>query len=303
MFSWVIDFGKTAALSRKQSPMLSFVIPGGRRIQRAKPNAAGLTLLNLGCGARRHPAWTNTDLAPTGADVLSVDLRKRLPFPDQEFDAVYASHVLEHLTPQEAKQLLVEVRRVLRAGGIARLVVPDLEGIVRDYLAALDAVDRGDDEARWQHRWMTIELLDQLVRTCAGGTMARWWSCNPVPAHDFIRKRLGVQATAAIEALHAQQTATGEPSLHPKEILHTPQVSDRRALRFSKSGERHKWMYDRISLCELLSATGFCDPRRVTALESRITDFPAYELDADRNGTTHKPDSLFMEAVAPPSFP
>ena len=279
--------------------MLTFALPGRRRIQATKPNAAGLKLLNLGCGARRHPAWTNADLAPAGDDVLHVDLRKPLPFPDREFDAVYASHVLEHLTPREAAHLLGEVRRVLRPGGIARVVVPDLEGIVREYLAAVDALDGGDDEACWRHRWMTIELLDQLVRTRPGGAMARWWSCNPVPADAFIRTRLGVQATAAIEAIRSQQAASGKPPLRPTEILHAPPTSDRKALRFSNSGDRHKWMYDRISLGELLAASGFCEPRRVTAVESRIADFPAYELDADVEGAVHKPDSLFMEAVAP----
>ncbi len=279
--------------------MFHVALPRRRRSLRAVPNKAGLRLLNLGCGTRRHTAWTNADLAPVGPDVLGVDLRTRLPFPDHEFDAVYASHVLEHLEPPEAKRFLSEVRRVLRTGGVARIVVPDLEGIVRDYLQAVDAVDSGEQDARWRHRWMTIELLDQLVRTSSGGAMARWWSCSPVPCRDFIRKRVGAEAAASIEAIRINQLATGKKPVDPPEILDTPQASDRQIMRFSRSGERHKWMYDRLSLAELMVTTGFVDPRRVTAIDSRIPDFREYELDADREGIVHKPDSLFMEALVP----
>jgi hypothetical protein len=162
----------------------------------------------------------------------------------------------------------------------------------------MDAVDRGEEESRWRHRWMTIELLDQLVRTSSGGAMARWWSCDPLPAREFIHKRFGIEATAAITAIQARQATTGEAPLQPAAILLAPEADDRSVLRFFKTGERHLWMYDRISLGDLMIANGFREPRRVTASESRIADFPAYELDADSNGSVHKPDSLFMEAVA-----
>ena len=59
--------------------------------------APGSPLLNLGCGGRRHPAWTNVDLVPAGPDVIAADLRQPLPFAAGSFQAVYAAHVLEHL--------------------------------------------------------------------------------------------------------------------------------------------------------------------------------------------------------------
>lgn len=45
------------------------------------------------------------------------------------FDAVYCSHALEHLVPHEADQALREFRRVLKPGGVAIILVPDLEGV------------------------------------------------------------------------------------------------------------------------------------------------------------------------------
>jgi hypothetical protein len=66
---------------------------------------------------------------------------------------------------------------------------------------------------------------------------------------------------------------------------------------FRQSGEVHKWMYDRLSLGELLQQAGFSDIRVCAAGESRIPQFNTYLLDLTENGSTRKPDSLFMEAV------
>jgi predicted SAM-dependent methyltransferase len=77
-------------------------------------------LLNLGCGTRRHAAWTNVDLVPAGPDVIAVDLRRPLPFPDGSFQAVYSAHVLEHLVPAEAGRLLAKRALTAGAGEIKR---------------------------------------------------------------------------------------------------------------------------------------------------------------------------------------
>ncbi|MCP4288880.1 MAG: class I SAM-dependent methyltransferase [Gammaproteobacteria bacterium] len=58
--------------------------------------------------------------ANRGVD-MQADLRA-LPFADGQFDVVYASHVLEHI--KDDSQVLSEVKRVLRAGGLAVLPVP-----------------------------------------------------------------------------------------------------------------------------------------------------------------------------------
>lgn len=69
--------------------------------------------------------------------ILIHDLRKRLPFPDRSVDYVYTSHVLEHLAAADARKLIEEVFRVLKPGGMVRLVVPDLAYGARGYLDAL----------------------------------------------------------------------------------------------------------------------------------------------------------------------
>lgn len=45
------------------------------------------------------------------------------------FDAVYCAHTLEHAAPHEVGQALAEFRRVLKPGGVALIIVPNLEGL------------------------------------------------------------------------------------------------------------------------------------------------------------------------------
>jgi SAM-dependent methyltransferase len=62
-----------------------------------------------------------------------LDLTRRLPFADGSFEAVFGSHVLEHLAPAEAERLLGECLRTLRPGGVLRVAVPDLDRVIGDY--------------------------------------------------------------------------------------------------------------------------------------------------------------------------
>lgn len=118
--------------------------------------------LNLGCGLLTPQGWVNVDgswnarlakhpfirrmlsslrILPPGkmeipwsSSIFIHNVRKPLPFPDESASAIYASHVLEHLYFQEARNLLIESFRVLAGGGVLRVVVPDLKAIVQEYL-------------------------------------------------------------------------------------------------------------------------------------------------------------------------
>jgi SAM-dependent methyltransferase len=106
------------------------------------PHCAGKTVLDLGCGSghgsailqRRGARLWGTDNAPaalhfaasampTLAGRLLASDALRLPYPDQQFDVVCAVEVIEHVP--DAAQMLAEIRRVLRPGGICCFSTPN----------------------------------------------------------------------------------------------------------------------------------------------------------------------------------
>jgi len=117
--------------------------------------------VNLGCGPNAPDGWLNVDgswnawlsnhrFLRSALETLGLinpnhgaqwkvrplvhDLTEPLPFRDNTVSAVYAAHVIEHLYLTRAQDLLSECKRVLRPGGVLRLVVPDLHSMVASYL-------------------------------------------------------------------------------------------------------------------------------------------------------------------------
>jgi predicted SAM-dependent methyltransferase len=253
----------------------------------AKPLSSDSELLNLGCGDRTHPAWTNVDFRAHPPHVIGHDLRQPLPFASALFTAVYASHVLEHFSHAFAPIFLSECRRVLKPGGIVRIVVPDLETIARLYLQYLDGALTGDKQAARRHEWMTIELLDQLTRERSGGEMAEYWMRDPLPEEEFVVERMGWEVRRFLKE-HRRRDARAKSA--PKSP--TP----REKMEFHESGQKHKWMYDRVSLRAMLEKAGFSSCQVCRADQSGIPKFNSYLLDLNEDGTARKPDSLYMEA-------
>lgn len=64
-----------------------------------------------------------------------LDLRNGLPFRDQSVDRIYSCHVFEHFYIDELKQILKECKRVLKAEGGIRILVPSLEQAISVYVS------------------------------------------------------------------------------------------------------------------------------------------------------------------------
>jgi len=268
--------------------------------------------LNEGCGSVYFSEWNNCDLLPE-RQVVRHDLREPLPWSAEVFDAVYSSHVLEHLTPTAGRELLAEQFRVLKPGGVCRVVVPDLEGICRQYLQELEgAWERRDDTALRRYRWAVLELLDQMVREETGGELRRLLNSG-----DFdeiqARERFG----------DAYLDPKGEPATLKSSRSDSKDVSVDQEANFGakmvrrwakwklklasgaghdprRSGEVHRWMYDRLSLTRLLEEVGFegCQVKRFD--ESAVPNWDKYNLDISRYGNfPRKPDSLYVEGRRP----
>lgn len=91
--------------------------------------------LNLGSGCDwRHPLVLSLDY--DSKSEISLDLNKieRLPFKDSSLKGVYSSHCLEHLKEATVMHWMKEVLRVLKAGSVFRITVPNIE----EYFDAYD---------------------------------------------------------------------------------------------------------------------------------------------------------------------
>jgi predicted SAM-dependent methyltransferase len=269
-----------------------------------------VNLLNLGCGDIFHPAWKNIDIQSQSEHVQACDLRRGLPFGSETFDVVYHSHVFEHLRPSETSPFLTEIKRVLKQGGIMRVVVPDLERIVQIYLEKLKSAEEGGTTSDYD--WMVIELLDQLTRENSGGQMRQFLLDPNLKNREFILNRIGFEA----EKIWSAQKKSGQSffqklktkdlsflvnKIRYKIICFFLMLTGSRELRlafelgyFRRSGEIHQWMYDRFSLKRVLEKNGFRDIKIMKADTSDIPEFNSFELDI-RNGKIRKPDSLFLE--------
>lgn len=247
--------------------------------------------VNLGCGGRYHPLWINLDFRGDGIHVLPWDLREGLPFLDGSCDAIYSSHVLEHLDRKTSQLFLGECRRVLKSGGILRLALPDLEAIVRSYLDCLDDARKNIPGSEGRYDWAIIELLDQMVRHESGGDMLAYWKQEHIPEQDFVAQRAGDEFWRFRLSLNqAKIPATQKPKV--------PSLFDVISVgRFRLGGEVHRWMYDSYSITRELQAIGFEKIESQSATCSKIMNFDQFKLDADDNGKSLKPDSFYIEAV------
>ena len=68
------------------------------------------------------------------AKFILHDLRNGIPFEDNSIDVVYHSHMLEHIDRRHVDRFFNEVYRVLKYGGIHRIVVPDFFYLCNEYV-------------------------------------------------------------------------------------------------------------------------------------------------------------------------
>lgn len=270
-----------------------------------------MNYLNLGCGSRFHKDWVNLDKHPINPHIQKYDIQHGIPFPDNSFDVIYHSHLLEHLLRENALAFTNECFRVLKPGGVLRVVVPDLEQISRLYLLALENSVIGNIDWQQNYDWIMLELFDQASRNFPGGNMLQYLEKDKLSNKDFIISRIGEEARNIFNSTTVDKYQFTKNSIYLARFRKIPLFfrkimtkcllgdQDYRALqigRFRTSGEVHYWMYDRYSLHQLLKSVGFRDINIKNAFESAIYNWQEFKLDTNAEGIVYKPDSLFMEA-------
>jgi predicted SAM-dependent methyltransferase len=268
--------------------------------------------LNLACGYRYNSEWINLDFNAHSKEVKKINLLGKLPFDDDSVDIIYCSHFIEHLSPKQADSLLNECHRILKKDGLIRIVVPDLENIVSEYLKNLKVIynnEIGENELN-KYFYSQLELLDQMVREKSGGELLAFYKkkSNDPDIRAYVKSRTGEELESYSEIINGR---------HIKNVFDLNKIkywglmkyislisylipSQLRSFIINKNiliGEKHKWMYDRISMGQLMIRNYFNSIEFYEFNKSGIPEFNKYLLDINEDGTPYKGfSSLYCEA-------
>ncbi|MBD1926664.1 methyltransferase domain-containing protein [Trichocoleus sp. FACHB-90] len=112
--------------------------------------------LNLGCGFDIRPDYINVDFQEFHNPDLVADIRKLDILPSDYYEEIVAQDCLEHFPRCDTEPTLAEWSRLLKSGGILKLRVPNLIGLLELFL--------------WEEK-QSIEDQKTLVQ-CLFGTQA-----------------------------------------------------------------------------------------------------------------------------------
>jgi len=184
--------------------------------------------LQIGCFGDPFEGWHNTDITPhlwlsriPGAALLCryaglmsterykqhrdgvfkkvhyLNATRRFPYANDSFEAVFCSHILEHVHIRFVSPLFREVLRVLEPGGIFRVVVPSLELAISSYRpdapeTCLELIfENTHKAAKNTHKWMYTEQSLSRVFREAGfiNVSPRGYRCGRLPDVQKIDNR------------------------------------------------------------------------------------------------------------------
>lgn len=101
--------------------------------------------LDLGCGIGQYSKWfiengyevISADISKIvlekvkdfNSNIINVDMRKKLPFEDNKFDVVFANLSIHYFSDSDTKNLMKEIRRILKKDGLFIGSVNGIQGL------------------------------------------------------------------------------------------------------------------------------------------------------------------------------
>lgn len=163
--------------------------------------------VQFGCGWSAPFTWRNFDASPTlrfekipilgqlytknatrfPSNVEYGDIVKGLPLNQNSCDAIFASHVLEHLALDDFRIALLHTFDSLKPGGIFRVVVPDLRALAETYLNSNDPLAA---HVFMQESYLGVKSRHRgpfgLIKAWLGNSSHLWmWDYNSLQ-HELI---------------------------------------------------------------------------------------------------------------------
>lgn len=312
----MFDTNGIAQPSPNRINLLASIKISANVLRRADSAGMKSDYVNLGCGSTYLPGWSNFDYAARPPWVQQCNLLGRLPIATSSCQVVYSSHFLEHIPKQKISFFLTEIFRILKPGGVARIVTPDFSEMCLAYASAYQS---GDTDMAG---FIQLEILDQCVRKTAGGELGKLYETlttrDSSKAQDRIREMI-YQRTG--ETLLPYTLGRMSPLERLKESLSSPKAAIHKLailLRVkvacliapsafvnqnvsqARIGENHAWLYTFNELASLLKDVGFVNPERMTYATTNDPGFPCNLLDMHPDGAPRKgAESMYVEAWKP----
>jgi len=120
-----------------------------------------------------------------------VDISRELPLSDNSVDFVYCSQALEHFEYWQTENILGEMYRILKPGGIVRVSVPDIDKMVQLYLE--ENKDNPSDAARnlnllwWGHE-KDVKPENFLIKLSHHFIRPHQWQYNKASMEELLKK-------------------------------------------------------------------------------------------------------------------
>lgn len=113
-------------------------------------------------------------------EIIIGDIVKGLPIEEASVDVVFSSHVIEHLSRDDAQAAFNNVFKILKPGGVFRLVVPDLFARCKYYI---DHYNEIDDPSAWlmkstllgKNQPHALKLLERVRSTFSTSSHKWMW--------------------------------------------------------------------------------------------------------------------------------
>ncbi len=139
-------------------------------------------ILDVGCGREKMPGAIGLDIIPLpGVDVVHDLNIFPYPFPDNEFDYIRMSHVIEHV--ENVIMVMEQIYRIAKPDGIVDIVTPHYT----------DDTSWRDVTHRWHFHSESFSYFDADLAKRNYITIARFETINSYVAIQHIGKILGLQ--------------------------------------------------------------------------------------------------------------
>ena len=163
--------------------------------------------LHAGAGGHYIDGWINVDFPGAGPIDVAADLAFSLPFRDESLTLIHSEDFIEHIDLAAGKRFISEAYRVLKRGGVTRILTPDLRRIVqrvyierdarhirwcKTYLDASSPCESLNMHLRMNgdHRFLyDEEQLVTLMRDAGFKVRSATWNRSTVPALRFLDLR------------------------------------------------------------------------------------------------------------------